>query len=376
MTKRHWESAIPGLLALAGLMLASCGGGQATPATPQGSSAAAPASLQAVIDGARKEGKLVLIWGEGAVGGAEGARQLGAGLNKRYGLNLDVQFTPGPAMPDLASKVLQEFLANRPASTDVLIGSEAHFPALIQAKGLEVVDWPSWSENVKNPKLLGTPDGQAVKIASRTPGVTYNATRISGDAVPKNMQDLLKPQYKGRLASTPYAAMFDRLASDEWWGEQRTYDYVTKLSAQASGLIRCGEDQRVASGEFDLFALDCGQDSSLRARAKGAPLSQVVPTDAAALVYWYMGVPKNAAHPNAAKLFIEFLMGRQGQDIMYETSFDDNHLLPGSHLAEPISKLQAQGVTFKEIDIAWVQRNDEQKIDRVRKQLQDILAKK
>jgi len=87
-------------------------------------------------------------------------------------------------------------------------------------------------------------------------------------------------------------------------------------------------------------------------------------------------VPKNAAHPNAAKLFIEFLMGRQGQDIMYETSFDDNHLLPGSHLAEPISKLQAQGVTFKEIDIAWVQRNDEQKIDRVRKQLQDILAKK
>ena len=89
-----------------------------------------------------------------------------------------------------------------------------------------------------------------------------------------------------------------------------------------------------------------------------------------------MGVPKNAAHPNAAKLFIDYLMSREGQDIMYNTSFDDNHTLPGSYLAEPIAKLQSAGVTFKEIDIDFVIRNDEQKTDRLRKQLQGILAKK
>jgi ABC-type Fe3+ transport system substrate-binding protein len=357
------------------LLLAACGGTRPT-VSPGAPAAAGAASLQSIVEGARKEGKLTLIWGEGAVGGAEGASMLASGLNRRYNLNLDVQFTPGPAMPDMATKILQEFQTNRPASSDVLIGSEAHFPALMQARALEAVDWAAWSANIKNPTLLGAPDGTSVKIASRTPGITYNASKITGDAIPKNMQDLLKPEFKGRLASTPYAAMFDRLATDEFWGEQRTMDYVTKLSAQAGGLIRCGEDQRVASGEFDLFALDCGQDSSLRARAKGAPLAQSIPADAAALVYWYMGVPKNAAHPNAAKLFIEYLMSREGQDIMYQTSFDDNHLLPGSHVAEPIAKLQASGVTFKEIDIGFVQRNDEQKSERLRKQLQAILAKK
>ncbi|HEX6513163.1 MAG TPA: ABC transporter substrate-binding protein, partial [Chloroflexota bacterium] len=281
------------------ILLAACGGSGAgiLPASGQDGRST---GLQAIVDGARKEGQLQLIWGEGAVGGAEGARQLADGLNKRFGLNLNVQYTPGPAMPDVAAKTLQEFQTKRPATTDVLIGSEAHFPPLMKADALEKVDWASWAPDVKDPRLLGTPDGTTVKIASRTPGITYNASRLTGDAVPKSMQDLLVPRFKGKLASTTYGAMFDRLATDDLWGQQRALDYVAKLSAQAGGLIRCGEAERIANGEFDVFALDCGASDALRAKQKGAPLAQVIPTDAAALVYWYMGVPKNAAHPNAA----------------------------------------------------------------------------
>jgi len=371
-------------LAGAGLLLAACGGAASAPPAasdrqpPAGTTAAgtAPAGRQAILDTARKEGRLVLVWGEGAVGGSQGARRLAEGLNKHYGLNIDVQFTPGPAMPDMGIKILQEFQTNKPASADIFIGSEAHFPPLMAAHALETVDWASWSENVNNPKLLGVPDGEAVEIASRTPGITYHTSKLAADAVPKSMEELLQPRYKGHMASTVYAAMFDRLASPEMWGEQRTIDYVTKLSAQISGLIRCGESDRISSGEFELLALDCGADDALRASAKGAPLAQVVPSDAPSLVYWYMGVPRNAAHPNAAKLFIDYLMGRDGQDIMYQTSFDDHYLVPGSHTAGPIQKLQAAGVKFQEVDINFVQRNDEKHISQVRQQLQNILAKK
>lgn len=374
------------VLALGSGLLAACGGaGTASPA-PSGAisastiaskpAAAGATSEKALVAAARKEGQLVLVWGDGAVGGAEGAKMLGEGLNKHYGLNLNVQYTPGPAMPEMGSKILLEFQTDRPASSDVMIGSETHFPPLMQAKALEAIDWASWSANIKDPRLLGMPDGTSVRVASRIPGITYNTDKIQGDAVPKSMEDLLKPQYKGKIASTPYAAMFDRLASDDWWGQQKTVDYVTKLSAQVSGLIRCGETERIASGEFPLLALDCGTDASLRGQAQGQHLAQVIPSDAAALVYWYMGVPKNAAHPNAAKLFIDYLMSREGQDIMWKTSSDENYLVPGSHSAAAIQKLESEGVKFTQVDIKFVLDHNEKKVSAIRKQLQDILAKK
>src|SRR5579862_7566180 len=370
------------LALIVGLLLTACGG--AAPAVPgsapESSSGAqaspASASLQAVIDGARREGQITLVWGEGTVGGSEGAKQLVAGLNKRFGLNITLNFTLGPSMPDMGAKILQEFQTNRSASSDVFIGSEAPFPPLMAAKALEAIDWGSWAPDVKDANLLGVSDGQAAKITSRTPGITYNSSHVSADAVPKTMQDLLKPEFKGRIASTTYGAMFDRLASDELWGGQTTIDYVTKLSAQVGGLIRCGEIERIASGEFDLFALDCGASDALRGQSKGAPTAQFIPTDAAALVYWYAGVPKNAAHPNAAKLFIDYLMSREGQDIEYQTTFEDQYMVPGSHSAGPIDKLKAQGVTFHDVDIAFVLRNDPQKTDALRQQIQGILAKK
>jgi ABC-type Fe3+ transport system substrate-binding protein len=366
-------------------LLAACGSATQTPASSVSATAAAKASgtdasqpntLNGIVDAARKEGSIQLVWGGGAVGAADGAKMLGDGLNKRYGLNLSVNFSLGPSMPDMGAKILQEFQTNHTASSDIMLGSEAHFPPLMQAKALEQVNWTAWSDTIKDPKLLGQPDGTSVKIASRTPGITYNTNKITGDAVPKSLQDLLKPQYKGQIASTVYAAMFDRIASDDWWGEPKTVDYLTKLSSQVSGLIRCGENERIASGEFPVFALDCGSEDALRGKAQGAPLAQVIPADTAALVYWYMGVPKNAAHPNAAKLFIDYLMSREGQDILWKTSWDDQALLPGSHVAQAVDQLKSQGVTFRDVDIDFVLSHDPAKTDRIRQELQNILAKK
>src|SRR5690242_10363790 len=103
----------PVLALLAGL-LAACGG-SAAPAPAAGSggvrasaAAAVPATEQAIVAGARKEGQLTLVWGDGAMGGDAGAKLLADGLNKRYGLNLKVQYTPGPSMPDMSAKILQE----------------------------------------------------------------------------------------------------------------------------------------------------------------------------------------------------------------------------------------------------------------------------
>jgi tripartite-type tricarboxylate transporter receptor subunit TctC len=45
-------------------------------------------TLAQLIDGAKKEGQLVLSWGTGTMGGIEGAQTMEKAFNKKYGLNL------------------------------------------------------------------------------------------------------------------------------------------------------------------------------------------------------------------------------------------------------------------------------------------------
>src|SRR5207237_451966 len=80
---------------------------------------------------------------------------------------------------------------------------------------------------------------------------------------------------------------------------------------------------------------------ALRLKALGAPAGHVVPSDAALIPYWYLAVPKNAAHPNAAKLFINYALSREAQDVLYDLDYTDHHLVPGSRSAAAIRQAEA-----------------------------------
>ena len=207
----------PVLCLLTMLALAACGGG-AAPAS--GSSAGAKPSpagaVQQMVQAARQEGQLNLVLGAGSLG--DSMDPYVAGFNKTYGLNLKVQFTPGSQMRDQAAKTVQEVQTGRPPSTDLFLGYGDTLAMLVQNKALEQVDW-SWAPNLKNAGQIA-PNGVGVVVQDGLDGITYNSAKLKGGQVPKTMQDLLKPQFKGHLASTPYAAGFDYMASDEMWGEQ------------------------------------------------------------------------------------------------------------------------------------------------------------
>jgi len=372
------------------LALMACGPTASAPAAPQ--PAAPPArgeparppenaqlqalpALPALIEGARREGQLSFVWGDGTIGGTDGIRRFAAGFNQLYGLNLDVKYTPGPSMPAMSAKSLEEYQAGRTASTDIMLGFANNIVPIAAHDGLEAVDWASWAPNVQDPRQVAA-GGTAVAIASSTPGIAYNASRISGSLVPRTLEDLLKPEYKGRIASTPYAASFDQLAVAEAWGEQRTTQYVTRLADQIAGLIRCNEMERLVSGEFDVLAIVCTQGNPLEAKARGAPLAFVIPADAPLMKPLYMAVPKNAAHPNAAKLWINYLLGREAQDLLYELDYQDSHLVPGSKTGPEIERLQASGVKLIQADVDFYYRNDEREMSRMLNDFVRILSSK
>ena len=105
------------------------------------------------------------------------------------------------------------------------------------------------------------------------------------------------------------------------------------LSKQITGLIRCGEAERIATGEYLALVMDCTGQDALQWQEKGAPLDQMMPLDAAQQRYYYFAVPKNAQHPTAAKLYTIFLMTEEGQKLAYDTWKTDLHFMPGSRWA-------------------------------------------
>ena len=344
----------------------------AQPAGGQGAVSAQSDRLRALIESARQEGELSLSWGDGIIGGSEGISRLAEGFNRAYGLNLNVRFTPGLSFPEMAARLVQEYQAGRRASTDVYIGSDSQITSVIRADALEAVDWTAWAPNIRNPAAVGL-NGEAVTFQTWLPGITYNSARLSGDAIPRSMEDLLKPQYKGRVAVTPYGASFDRLATAEMWGKQRTYDYVTRYAAQVAGLLRCNETDRIVSGEFDVFALDCHQANALAAKASGAPVDFTLASDAPIMSIVYMAVTRHAAHPSAAKLWINYIVSREAQDLLYQTDFIDSHLVEGSKTAKDIQTLEATGARFTVFDLERYQTHDEKEWGEVRQDVQRIL---
>jgi iron(III) transport system substrate-binding protein len=352
---------------------AASGAAPAAPAAPAAQAPAASPELQALVEAARKEGSLSFVWGDGTMGGSEGIARLAAAFNRYYGLNLDVKFTPGPSMPNMSARIADEYRAGRTAASDIQVGYANHILASYQADALQEVDWASWAPNVQAPELVSA-RGAAVAFQSSTPGIAYNTQRVRGDAIPRSLQDLLKPEYKGRIASTPYAASFDQVASSVVWGEQRTMEYLRRFVDQVAGLIRCNEMERLTSGEYDILALACSQNGALEAKAKGAPLDLVIPTDAPLLVPLYAAVPKHAAHPAAAKLWINYLMSREAQDLIYEYMHGDNHEVPGSKTAKDLERMAGTGLQFTRIDIEFYQTHDE-KLGPLRDELQRILTR-
>src|SRR5262245_20605473 len=127
-------------------MLVGCAPGAARPQAPSQGAAPVPAAssdarLAPLIDGARREGALSFIWGDGTRGGSEGLRRLTEGFNRHYGLNLDVKFTPGPSMPTMAARIAEEFTAGRQSATDLQVGYANHIMAAMHAGAIEPVDW-------------------------------------------------------------------------------------------------------------------------------------------------------------------------------------------------------------------------------------------
>src|SRR5262249_3847152 len=259
-----------------------------------------------------------------------------------YGTDIRINFTPGPTMTEMASKVSQEVATGRKASTDLLLGGETHYAPLLDRDVLESYDYTRLSPRI-TPDFV-TPHEVGVEVATRLPGITYNTNLVAPADAPHTLAAALNPAWRDIMASTQNAANFDRVAARPDWGAERTKAYVARLSQNVSGLVRCGEVSRFMSGEFGMLVMDCGGYEVVKCQHRGGPVAHVIPEAAAVMAVFYLGVPRTAAHPSLAKLYVGMLMSEAGQRTLYETEYMDHVGLPGSQSAGELSAVHATGI--------------------------------
>ena len=143
----------------------------------------------------------------------------------------------------------------------------------------------------------------------------YNSRMVGKDNVPKSHADLLKPLWKGQigLVSTAY----------EWFavflhgmGRDKGTAFMRELAKQQPQL-RSGRTmlaQFVAAGEIN-SALAAYSQNFESLKRDGAPVDWV----ALDPVYGNLnpiGLSAKAPHPNAGKLFIDFILSKAGQEVI------------------------------------------------------------
>jgi ABC-type Fe3+ transport system substrate-binding protein len=312
-------------------------------AVPAGA-ATRSAALQKVIDGAKKEGVLKVLWTEDHFGGPSGFANTISAMNKRYGTNVKLQFTQGGSFPANLGRLIQEYKSGQRSSSDVYLGGGSQMIDGMRAGLFTKVDWNSLLTRPAPPNPLFdrvNPEGIGMAVASRIVGITYNTNLVKGADVPHSLEDVLKPMWKGLVATTPYVTGFYQAAAPDMLGQKFMTDYVKRLKPQIGGLIPCNTLGKIASGQFAMLIFDCGRDAALRYQKTGAPIGHVVPKEFIRDNVIDLGIPANAQDPNVAKLLIVFTQTKEGQELLWKYGAYDLEIYPGSHSKALIDKARA-----------------------------------
>ena len=267
-----------------------------------------------LVEGARKEGKVVLY---SAMIENQALRPLKAAFVAKYPF-LEAEFWRADTR-DLINKTLAE-VRSRSVVVDVVEGGGVS-QSLIRAGVAQEFSLPG-AANL--PKEFVSPMWVATRVSYFGPAI--NTRMVSAEEAPKTYQDLLDPRWKGKIAwaantETGGAMMFISFIRS-WLGEQKGEEFLTQLARQDIANLSGSPREvvnKVIAGEYPL-ALNVFLHHPAISALKGAPVAPLMmdPVLGNASV---MVLVKNAPHPHAALLLMDFLVSDEGQKVIRDADY-------------------------------------------------------
>lgn len=256
-----------------------------------------------LIEAAKKEGEVMLY---GAIT-VNISKAIGDAFEKKYGVK--VHHWRGDAT-ELINRSLAEARAGKPAF-DTTLGNEVVMTALDE-KGLLAVFEPPAAKGY--PKQFLDPDKRMTPWRVLPYGINYNHQLLRADEAPKSWEELLLPKWKSKFAianpgihvtTLQFVLNLDQLLGPKWlkvvegWAHQDPR--VGRSLADGIQPLTSGEVPVAIGYIKDKFQYP-GPIEYVRMQKYLASLS-------------FIGINKQAPHPNAARLFTEFFVGPEAQRI-------------------------------------------------------------
>jgi ABC-type Fe3+ transport system substrate-binding protein len=167
----------------------------------------------------------------------------------------------------------------------------------------------------------------ATNLATRS--LAYNTTLIPKAQAPGKYQDLLAPRWKGKYAWNPSAmtGAWGFIATVlRHMGEEQGLAYLRQLARQDITPLNVATRavlDRVIAGEYAM-GLEMVNAHVAISAGQGAPVAWV-PLEATTTTLQVAGIVKGAARANAARLFLDFVTSRAGQDVFREANYIPMH---------------------------------------------------
>jgi ABC-type Fe3+ transport system substrate-binding protein len=183
----------------------------------------------------------------------------------------------------------------------------------------------------------------ATNLATRSLG--HNTKLVPPEQAPKSYRDLLDPRWKGAFVWNPNAmtGAWGFIATVvRHMGEDEGLAYLRKLARQDITPLPIATRavlDRVIAGEYAI-GLEMVNAHVAISRGMGAPVAWV-PLDAVTTTLQVAGVTTGAPHPNAGRLFLDFITSRTGQEIFREANYIPMH--PGVPAKDPMLKAEQGG---------------------------------
>jgi len=263
------------------------------------------------LEAARKEGKVVWYTSL-ALTSSEKVAKL---FETAYpGVKVEVHRTGSQR---ILQRMMQELSSNI-KNVDVVHTSDAGHYVLLKEKKLLMRYTPAGVD------VFGAgfkdKDGYHYGLRATVNVIAYNTTVVSPAEAPRTWKDLLDPKWRGRLvtAHPGYSGVIAThvLALVHLHG----WDYFKALAQNKPMLVQSAVDPSgvVASGERPV-AVNGGDYTFYQVKKKGNPVEIVYPKEGVPLVVSPSAITSFAPHPNAARLFTDFIFSREIQQVLADT---------------------------------------------------------
>ncbi|MBI4334162.1 MAG: extracellular solute-binding protein [Chloroflexi bacterium] len=318
---------LPAFILLLSLLLTACAPKEATEAPAsatkekvKSSGETAPAwqsEWDQLVSEAKKEGNIALY----AMFTPPTRTALTAAFKQKYGIDLEV--TVG-RNAEIAEKLLRENRAGLNYADVVIAGKGSAFEVYNPAGLLTTLDPLLLLPEVKDPaawwqgKLPHLEDTTTLAfIAYVQPPMVVNTDMVK-PAELSSLKDLLNPGWKGKITMNDPSAGGTGFSWFAVFSEILGYDYMRSLARMDVVFIndRRLQVEWVARGKYPL-GLATMEAEVTEFTKLGAPLRPVIPQEGSYLTHGagVVSVFAKAPHPKAAKLFVNWLLSREGQTI-------------------------------------------------------------